>query len=252
LGLLVDIWLWAIAYAPHGDISGFPDQDIAEAADWGGDAKQFVDALTETGWRDPDGKLHNWEKHRLYFDALQEKQSRVRDQTRERVANWRAKQKTALEEKGNGNALRSGRVTHDETRTEKHGNAPIEEKRIEEKRVHPPYPPKGGKAGGEPSAGRGVGDGGTILAKAITEVADGFAIILDQNIGDPNWQTVYGRSIARHSRKLVTLFGGDSGKALDCIEGIVKHAKARGWTDWTPKTVVDRAGDWAAGRLGRR
>lgn len=91
--------------------------------------------------------------------------------------------------------------------------------------------------------------GGKDKGGPLQEVVDGFTISLDQNIADPNWQKVYGRSIARHSKKLLTLFEGDAGKALDCIEGVIKHAKARRWSDWTPKTIVDRAGDWKAGRL---
>ncbi len=251
LGLLVDLWLWAISYAPHGDISSFPAQDIAEAADWNGDPQKFVDAAIETGWLDPDGKIHDWGEHRLYFDALQEKQSRTREKTRKRVADWRERQKSALDEKKNGNALRNESVTRHVTLKKKRGNAPIEENRIGEDKVLPPYPPRGGRAGGEPPAGKVKGITGP-MAAAVAEVSDGFAVILDQNIGDPNWKAVYGRTIAKHSRKLVTLFGGDAGKALDCIEGIAKHAKARGWVDWTPRTVVDRAGDWAAGRLGAR
>jgi len=37
-------------YAPKGDVSAFRDQDIADAAEWEGDAASFTVALTEAGF----------------------------------------------------------------------------------------------------------------------------------------------------------------------------------------------------------
>jgi len=46
---------------PDGDLSGIDDADLAEAAEWQGDPKKFVDSLVEAGFIDENSrKLHDW------------------------------------------------------------------------------------------------------------------------------------------------------------------------------------------------
>jgi hypothetical protein len=45
IGHLHCLWWWALDYAQDGNLSAFDAADIAEAADWEGDAQVFVDAL---------------------------------------------------------------------------------------------------------------------------------------------------------------------------------------------------------------
>ena len=70
VGCLHFLWWWALEYAPDGDVEDFEPEDLADAADWPGDAAQFVDALLNCGPKDGpgflarlDGRLviHDWE-----------------------------------------------------------------------------------------------------------------------------------------------------------------------------------------------
>jgi hypothetical protein len=69
-GHLHALWWWAIDYAEDGDVSAFDAADLADAAEYDGDAEAFVTALTECGpggrhgflERTDDGRLviHDW------------------------------------------------------------------------------------------------------------------------------------------------------------------------------------------------
>ncbi len=63
-GLLAGLWSWALTYAPDGDLSGLEPEEIAEAADWQGDAELLFSALVEVRLVDHDGydsaRIHNW------------------------------------------------------------------------------------------------------------------------------------------------------------------------------------------------
>lgn len=60
IGHLHCLWWWCIDYAPDGDLSIFDDADIADAAEWDGDAGQFIEALTDAGFMTPDRHVHDW------------------------------------------------------------------------------------------------------------------------------------------------------------------------------------------------
>lgn len=60
IGHLHLLWWWALDGAPTGDLSGLTPEEIAELAEWPGDANAFVSALKACGWIDPDGRLHDW------------------------------------------------------------------------------------------------------------------------------------------------------------------------------------------------
>lgn len=64
IGHLHLFWWWAMEYAQDGDLSHCDPEDIAIAADWPGDAGQFVESLVESGFvdRHNDGSLsiHDW------------------------------------------------------------------------------------------------------------------------------------------------------------------------------------------------
>ena len=55
VGHLQYLWWWCLDYAPDGDLSGFDDDEIAQAAEWDGDADAFVGALVDAGFLDQDG-----------------------------------------------------------------------------------------------------------------------------------------------------------------------------------------------------
>lgn len=70
LGHLHMLWYWALDYAENGDVTRFDVDDLAQAATWDGDAREFVTALTNCGTgggagfleRTADGRLliHDW------------------------------------------------------------------------------------------------------------------------------------------------------------------------------------------------
>ena len=90
------LWWWAMDYAQDGDISAFDPEDIAEAAEWEGDAGAFIAALLESArigdkpgllemidgrlcihdWYDYAGKLIDKRK----ADAARKRDERRRDQ----------------------------------------------------------------------------------------------------------------------------------------------------------------------------
>ena len=45
LGLIVSFWLWALDNAPSGSLDGISNRMIARAAQWTGNADEFVEAL---------------------------------------------------------------------------------------------------------------------------------------------------------------------------------------------------------------
>lgn len=59
-GHLTFLWLWALDYAPHGDVSALAPAEISAAACFPGDAELFAKALGQCGWVDPDGQIHDW------------------------------------------------------------------------------------------------------------------------------------------------------------------------------------------------
>lgn len=60
LGLL---WIWALDYAPDGELARYDAEDIAIGADWDGDSSEFRAALEGAGFIDEDdagARLHDW------------------------------------------------------------------------------------------------------------------------------------------------------------------------------------------------
>ena len=64
-GHLQFLWWWALDYAQDGDISGYSQEDIAEAADWTGEPEAFVDALTTCGKEGQPGFIEHIEPGKL-------------------------------------------------------------------------------------------------------------------------------------------------------------------------------------------
>lgn len=86
-GLMVSLWLWSITNALSGDLTQYTNRAIAKAADWDGDADEFVAALVDCAWMDKldDGRktLHGWqERVELLVRTIEYKreQGRIRQQ----------------------------------------------------------------------------------------------------------------------------------------------------------------------------
>jgi hypothetical protein len=96
---LVNLWLWACAYARNGDLSQFSDDEILEACRATGEAREFKKAMLETHWIDKKGEkilIHDWKKHGL----------RVLEDSRRRQA--KARRKKGLEASGVTRPSRDG------------------------------------------------------------------------------------------------------------------------------------------------
>lgn len=90
IGHLHLLWWWAIDYAPDG-VLHVDDNAIARAAEWGGDANEFVKMLVQSGFIDSteNGKsLHDWLD---YCGQLVEKRLKRRAAKRRKVAAVRRK-----------------------------------------------------------------------------------------------------------------------------------------------------------------
>lgn len=127
VGHLAMLWLWAVDNAPDGDLSALDPEDIAEACEWPKDAEQFVQALTEAGFIDPDAKLHDWSD---YAGMLLDRRENQREQNRKRQQRYRNKRKAdSNATESNASTQNSGSVTHDDnvsvTRYESVSNAPV-------------------------------------------------------------------------------------------------------------------------------
>lgn len=57
IGHLLCLWWWCQEYAQDGDLSQYCAEDIAEAAEWTGDAEKFISALLNCGTKDGPGFL---------------------------------------------------------------------------------------------------------------------------------------------------------------------------------------------------
>ena len=86
-GMLVLIWLWSLDNAPDGSLEGISNRSIARAAQWDGDADEFVEALKNAGLLDVSAdtglSLHDWYE---YAGKLVEKREAERERSRRRRA----------------------------------------------------------------------------------------------------------------------------------------------------------------------
>jgi hypothetical protein len=64
IGHLHLLWWWCMDYAMDGNLARYTVQQIADAAEWPGDAKQFVDSLVTCGLIDRNRgrgcRIHDW------------------------------------------------------------------------------------------------------------------------------------------------------------------------------------------------
>lgn len=88
IGHLHLMWWYCLDYAPDGDLSfdKFSVEDIADMAQWAGDALTFVDALRQSGFLEQDGEsllIHDWSD---YAGKLIDRRERNAQAMRERRA----------------------------------------------------------------------------------------------------------------------------------------------------------------------
>jgi hypothetical protein len=88
---LLDLWGYATAERPDGDLAGLTDEDIADEAGWDDDPATFVDALAECGFIDttPDGgrALHGWAERQPWVSSAPARSDAGKRAVHERWAN---------------------------------------------------------------------------------------------------------------------------------------------------------------------
>jgi hypothetical protein len=171
VGHLSFLWLHAQEYKPDGNLEGYENIDIAEAAGWEGDADLFVQILMELNWLDEDLTIHDWNEYSGYLTEKQAQKelNKRRAQGAERQRKYQAKL----------NAKRDSDVslTSDDVANHNHNyNQP------------PPHTPPGGLAGG--------GGGGKTLEYLKAHGIDGraanrIASSLDYSTVVENWIDIY-------------------------------------------------------------
>lgn len=90
VGHMSMLWLWALDNARDGDLSPFPNKDIAAICGWNKKADKFVNALIESGFVDENMMIHDWGDYTVKYVESKE---RDREQSRERQRRKREKDK---------------------------------------------------------------------------------------------------------------------------------------------------------------
>jgi hypothetical protein len=80
VGLVCDLWDFALSSRPSGDLSGLDHEDLAQSIDWPRPGAELIDALVSAGLVDRDGdriEIHGWlERAESYVRAQKEKSRR--------------------------------------------------------------------------------------------------------------------------------------------------------------------------------
>jgi len=104
LGILVDLWTWAVDYTDNGDLSKYTSDDLAAALNIQSEAAlithDLLDALEASGFIDiDDGKLtlHDWDLHQGQLMAQ-------REANKERQRRYRERKRNVTRTKHDGNA----------------------------------------------------------------------------------------------------------------------------------------------------
>lgn len=84
---LLRLWTFAGQFKTTGSLAGMDAEEIAIAAGWTGDPKEFESALIDTGFADGSSGelcLHDWAEHQPYAAGFEERSKRARQAARSR------------------------------------------------------------------------------------------------------------------------------------------------------------------------
>ena len=86
---LISMWLWAMEYAPDGDIGGFSEKELAAGADWHKDAQLFNEKLLCCGFVDETKKIHDWNTYggKFYNEMVRNRKKQKEYRKRSRYGN---------------------------------------------------------------------------------------------------------------------------------------------------------------------
>lgn len=264
-GLLHFLWYWAVDYAPDGDLSGFEDWEIADAAGYEKDPAKLMDALIFSGFLDNTEqgiKIHDWDD---YAGRTIEQREEKKKKNRERQQKYRERHK---DEKTDNASVTPEKpenkdpVTQDNesvTRDITPSNEPTEHNITEHNiTIHniteqdsntPPIPPTGGGEGKPPEKppdlqkkrfdefwerypkkqGKGAAEKSWAKIKPTRELHERIMAAVQDNIDhNLNWKRDNGQYIPNPSTWL----------------------NQRRWEDEIPKATQRQGGEPNAGRTG--
>jgi polyhydroxyalkanoate synthesis regulator phasin len=113
VGHLFYLWWWVLDYAADGSLEKYSDEDIADAAEWTGDAKELVQALIKSGFIDEEDGRKSVHDFHDYAGKLVERREKDRERKRKSATIPQDFQRNS-----NGNRTESGGKGTDSIRTE--------------------------------------------------------------------------------------------------------------------------------------
>jgi len=78
---LITFWCNIAEQIPNGTLSGWSNEDIAEAANWNEEADCFIDAMVDSGFIDREGNqliIHDWADHQPWVVGAKERSERAK------------------------------------------------------------------------------------------------------------------------------------------------------------------------------
>lgn len=89
---LITLWTYAAQNRPDGALTGMDNDDIAIAADWDGDEKEFLAVLEKIGWIEKQGGvyvLHDWAENNPWAAGAPERSKKAREAASKK---WQSKE----------------------------------------------------------------------------------------------------------------------------------------------------------------
>ncbi len=110
MGLVCNLWLWAVDNASDGDLSEFSAEELSEVCGYKKDPQVFLKAMVDAGFIDKKGKrkqIHDWSE---YTGRLMESREIRKEQARVRQAKRREKLKASKTAEKRNNDVTQGNV----------------------------------------------------------------------------------------------------------------------------------------------
>ncbi|MAG37495.1 MAG: hypothetical protein CL878_14765 [Dehalococcoidia bacterium] len=122
VGHLHFLWYWAVQFADSGDLSGFDELDIVEAAGWEGEPETFIEALLECGGPGQAGFLERQAAGQLVIHDWMDYAGRLVERRRKDADRKRAKRTLSAGLPGDSHETSAGQPADRGSRTDKPHN----------------------------------------------------------------------------------------------------------------------------------
>jgi hypothetical protein len=233
---VMPIKLWNYCGKFHtedGMLAGYSTQEIETILGWWGLKGQALEVMEDVGFIRKNGngwEVVDWLKHQGHLAAFKARSIKA---NKKRWADYRREKRLSHKESLNDPARSPKRKLKESSVPSL--TVPDQTKEI----LTPPQP-----GGGENPARRDEPREATPLQKTVL----GFKVRMGVAADDRGWDALYFPRFSKPAKELLTLFDGDVGRALDCIEAVA-DALDRQKLGWTPETIVKHAGSWKGGTL---